>query len=140
MLSAEIEEQTGDLPIVGRRPVIIPSPGTEWPDLEASRTFLQRFDHEMRLVRQAADAGGTARYPVDFSLGMRSVLTDVDELRAMERLLELSSYVNSHDNNYSKVIQTCDRHLNRRERRKRRPRGCRPLLAAVQFDTIFSGY
>jgi len=73
---AKISERARGLPIVGMAPTPIPVPGTEWPELEASRSFLKELEPEMQIIRRAAETGGMARYPVDFSAGIATLLPD----------------------------------------------------------------
>ncbi len=94
---ANIGSKAQGIPIVGDGPTPVPSPGKEWPELEASRSFLKELDHEIQLIRQAADAGGMARYPVDFTAGYNTVLLAQQETRTLARLLSLSAHVHAHD-------------------------------------------
>jgi len=102
---AKISERARGLPIVGMAPTPIPAPGTEWPELEASRSFLKELEPEMQIIRRAAEAGGMARYPVDFSAGIATLLPDAQEARTLARPLELSAHVSVHNGRPSDVLQ-----------------------------------
>ena len=93
--NAGIDQRVAKIPIVGSGPTPVPEPGNEWAELEISRTFLKELDGEMQLIRRAAAAGGMARYPVDFTLGLNAVLTAQQEVRVVARLLTLSAHVQS---------------------------------------------
>ena len=82
----------------------IPPPGQEWPELEASRSFLESLDKEIQLIRDAADARGMARYPIDFTQGYSAILTDQHEIRMLAMLQSLSAHVHAHDGHFDKVL------------------------------------
>ena len=82
----------------------IPPPGEEWAELEISRTFLKDLDNEIQLIRDAADAGGMARYQVNFTQGYNATLTDQQQLRTLAMLSSLSSHVHAHDGQSAEVI------------------------------------
>ncbi len=103
--NAGIEQRAAKIPIVGLGPTPVPEPGNEWAELEISRTFLKELDGEMQLIRRAAAAGGMARYPVDFTLGLNAVLTAQQEVRVVARLLTLSAHVHAHDREDSKALK-----------------------------------
>lgn len=102
--NAGIEQRAAKIPIVGLGPTPVPEPGKEWAELEISRTFLEELDGELQHIRRAADAGGMARYPVDFTSGWNAVLTAIQEIRVIARLLTLSAHVHAHDGQGSKVL------------------------------------
>ena len=93
------------LPLVGQGITPIPDPGTEWPEFEASQSFLKEREGLMQKLRRAAEAGGMARYPVDFSAGIATLLPDAQEARTLARLLELSVHVNAHEGQQLAVLQ-----------------------------------
>lgn len=97
VLVANIGSKAQGIPFVGDGQTPVPPLDQEWPELEASRSFLKELDDEMKLIRQAADAGGMARYPVDFTAGYNTVLLAQQETRTLARLLKLSAYVHAHD-------------------------------------------
>lgn len=94
---ANIGSKAQGIPFVGEGPTPVPPLGQEWAELEASRSFLKELDHEIQLIKQAADAGGMARYPVDFTAGYNTILPAQQETRTLARLLSLSAHVNAHD-------------------------------------------
>ena len=103
--NAGISQRAVKIPIVGLGPTPIPEPGQEWAELEISRTFLDELDSELQLIRRAGDAGGMARYPVDFTAGSNAVLTAQQEVRVLTRLLSLSSHVHAHAGQDSEVLK-----------------------------------
>ena len=94
---ANIGSRVKSIPIVGEGPTPVPSPGQEWAELEASRSFLKEMDHEVQRIMLAADAGGMARYPIDFTAGYNTVLLAQQETRTIARLMSLSAHVHAHD-------------------------------------------
>lgn len=105
MKNAGIAQRAAKIPIVGMGPTPVPEPGKDWAELEISRAFLEELDGELQHIRRAADAGGMARYPVDFTTGMNNVLTAIQEIRVMARLLTLSAHVHAHDGQDSAVLK-----------------------------------
>ena len=103
--NAGIEQRAAKIPIVGLGPTPVPEPGKEWTELEISRTFLEELDAELQLIRRAADAGGMARYPVDFTLGLNAVLSAQQEVRTVARLLTLSAHVHAHAGQNSDALK-----------------------------------
>ena len=59
----------------------------------------------MQLIRRAADAGGMARYPVDFTAGYNAILAVQQETRTMARLLTLNAHVHAHDGMSSETLK-----------------------------------
>lgn len=102
---AGIGQRAAKIPIVGLGPTPVPEPGKEWAELEISRTFLAELDTELQLIRRAADAEGMARYPIDFTAGLNSVLTAKQEIREIARLLTLSAHVHAHDHDNASVLK-----------------------------------
>ena len=103
--NAGIEQRVAKIPIVGLGPTPVPEPGKEWAELEISRTFLEELDGELQHIRRAADARGMARYPVDFTLGLNAVLTAIQEVRTVARLLTLRAHVHAHDGEDSETFK-----------------------------------
>ena len=103
--NAGIDQRAAKIPIVGSGPTPVPEPGEDWAELEISRTFLKELDGELQLIRRAADAGGMARYPVDFTSGLNAVLSGIQEIRVIARLLTLSAHVHAHDREDSKALK-----------------------------------
>ena len=83
----------------------IPAPGEEWAELEMSRAFLKDLDKEIQLIRDAADVGGMARYPIDFTRGYNAALTDQQQLRTLAILSSLSGHVHAHDGETLDVLK-----------------------------------
>lgn len=104
--AANLEVRGKALPIIGvdgKTP--IPPPGEAWEDLEASRTLLTELDPELQTVWKAAQAGGQARYPVDFTPGINTSLLYTQEARGAARLLSLDAHVAAHDQDYARALK-----------------------------------
>jgi len=86
------------LPIVGwsedEQP--IPPPGEPWQDLEAVEAFLAKYADEMAAAHQAAERGGAARYPTDYSQGWDTLLEHVQQARTLARMFALEARVRAH--------------------------------------------
>jgi len=103
--SADLRQREKTLPIVGDGPRPIPAPGEAWAELEASRTLLGELHGELQSIRQAAEAGGQIRFPVNFSAGISVLLPYTNNSRDVARLLELDAHVSAHDGNGSQALQ-----------------------------------
>lgn len=103
--SAPIEQNGAKLPIVGTGPAPIPERGQPWAELEDVRAFLQEVRLPMELIRQAADAGGMARYPEDSRLGVATPMKIIQRTRTMSRLLTLSAHVHLYDGEEDLALQ-----------------------------------
>jgi hypothetical protein len=105
VVAANINQRAMKLPIVGQSEIPIPDPGKEWTELEASREFLNTLSMEFAAIMQAAEAGGMARFPVDFKAGFNTPPLHVQESRTLARLLSLHAHVQAHDGNHSQVLR-----------------------------------
>lgn len=86
------------IPLISEGLTKVPPAREEWAELEISRTFLKDLDNEIQMIRDAADAGGMARYPVDFTQGYSGILTDLQQqLRTLATLSSLSAHVHAYD-------------------------------------------
>ena len=103
--NAKSDSRAQGIPIVGLGPTPVPPPGEAWAELEASRTLLKELDNEIQLIMLAADAGGMARYPIDFTAGYNAILTVQHETRTMARLLTLNAHVHAHDGKTSETFK-----------------------------------
>lgn len=83
------------LPIVGDAPKI-PPPGEPWPEQAAVEAFLEQYADSMKLMHQAAQQHGTARYDIDFEAGFDTKLDHVDRLRSAARMLMLEAHLRAH--------------------------------------------
>jgi len=86
----------GELPIVGTGWSEIPPPGEPWDDLEAAEELLRMYGASLRTMHEAAELGGTARYPIDFTDGPYILPNHVMSLRSGVRLLKLEAHVCAH--------------------------------------------
>ncbi|MCO6457338.1 MAG: hypothetical protein J5I93_18725, partial [Pirellulaceae bacterium] len=89
-----------DLPILGSG-AEIPPPGDEWPQKEAAAQWLATVAEPLQRLHRAADQGGKARYPIDLSAGIATLLTHAQQARDAARLLALEASVQAHQGDAS---------------------------------------
>jgi len=92
---AAYNQDAKDLPIVGTD-AEIPPPGEPWPEIEDVEAFLAKYAESMRLLHEAADRGGAARYDLEFAKGFAMLLEHVQKLRGGARMLSLEAHVRAH--------------------------------------------
>lgn len=104
--TAKLKIGSGDrmLPFVGLGSTPVPPPGQEWAELNDSRLFLKECESEIQLIMDAAEAGGIARYPVDFREGLSARIIDQHETRNLARILSLSAHVQAHDGQFQNAL------------------------------------
>ncbi|SFI39734.1 hypothetical protein [Planctomicrobium piriforme] len=93
------------LPIVGTVMTIIPPPGTDWAELNASRAFLEELGQELELIRQAAQTPGEARFPRDDNAGVDIMVPSIQAVRGAAQLLLLDAHVQAHAENGGLALQ-----------------------------------
>lgn len=95
-----------DLPVLGKDGIgrDVPRPGLPWDQLEVAKKFLADQEPLIQSIRDVASLPGQVRFPVDFSAGIATPLTDTHRLRGISRLLELDAYVSAHQGDYSRVL------------------------------------
>ena len=91
------------LPFVGEASTKIPTPEQDWEQLAECRSFLEKHERELRLIREAANMKGAVRFPADFSFGLSTVLTYTQQARQVARILALDAHVSAHDGNFSQA-------------------------------------
>jgi len=97
LATGEYEAATGNLPIIGTTTdVTIPLPGQPWPDLARAKAHVSQYEGVIQLAFQAAEQQGGARYPTNFANGLEMPLPEVQNARAVSRLLTLASVVAAH--------------------------------------------
>jgi hypothetical protein len=84
-----------ELPIVGTGPEP-PLPPDPWPQLTEVEAHLARHVGALKTFHELARRDGTARFPVDFSPGLMTLLPHVQSMRHGARLLSLQFYVDLH--------------------------------------------
>jgi len=94
--SRPFAEAYQELPIVSEPEKKPPPPGVPWPNLPTAQKFLEDYADSLALLHRAAERGGTARYPADFSQGLAMMIPHFDQLRSGARLLALESHVRAH--------------------------------------------
>ncbi len=94
-----------DLPVVGVDSDPIPPPNEEWERLVDSREFLASMSEQMAAIRTAAEAGGVARFPVDFTAGFNTLLPFTQDARTVARMLVLDANVCAHEGDFSQAHQ-----------------------------------
>ncbi|NNE01418.1 MAG: hypothetical protein HKN47_29230 [Pirellulaceae bacterium] len=82
--------------------VVVPPPGTAWPDRKPIDNFLAAWQHDLStLLKLALDQTAAnrkpIRRPIDFDNALSTPLTDTNRLRGMVRLLQLQHAVAVHD-------------------------------------------
>ena len=103
--TANLSTRGETLPFIGEGPTPVPPPGEAWAELEASRTLVAELDAELQVVWRAGEAGGQARFPVDYSLGIDTLLPYTQNSREVARLLTLDAYVSAHDGDEARTLQ-----------------------------------
>lgn len=84
------------LPLVGDSEIEIPPPGQPWAQQQAVADFLAKYEDGLRALHQAAEMGGAARFPLDFSQGFSMLLPNVQSMRTCSRMLSLEAHVKAH--------------------------------------------
>jgi hypothetical protein len=102
----EYQEACEPLPIVGSGDETIPPPGKPWEDLEAVEAFLAKYAAPMAAAHKAAERGGAARYPVDFSQGWDVLLRRGQQARALTRMLVLEAQVRAHRGDWPGAVRS----------------------------------
>ena len=105
VMDAKIDQRAAKIPIVGKGPTPVPAPDSEWEDFEISRSFLNELERGLLLIMRAAEAGGMARYPVDFRDGLDAILPAQQQTRGLARLLALRAHVHAHEGRHSEVLK-----------------------------------
>lgn len=103
--AADLETRGTALPFVGQGPTPIPDSIDEWAEYEAARELLADLETELTAIRQAAAAGGQARFPVDFSAGINTQLPYTQAVRNVARLLTLDAHVSARNGNPSQALE-----------------------------------
>ncbi len=103
--NAESDPRTAMIDFTGRASTSVPAPGNEWAELEICKTFLNDRESDIQLIMRAADAGGMARYPVDFRDGLDAILPAQQQTRGLARLLALRAHVRAHEGLHSEVLK-----------------------------------
>lgn len=102
---ANLGSRGSTLPIVGNGPSPVPAPGEGWAELDQARAFVNELETERETVLRAAKAGGQARFPVDFSAGINTLLPYTQEARGVARLLALDAFVSAHDGKGGRALE-----------------------------------
>lgn len=103
--AAKLSERGSTLPLIGSGPSPIPVPGQPWAELEATRKLLGECGAELQAIRAAAAAGGQARFPIDLSAGIHTLLPLTQESRQVARVLALDAWVSAHDGNGTRTLE-----------------------------------
>lgn len=99
----EIHQSAKTLPFVGSGSE--PVDGEEWVDLAAARTFLAERKQVIAAIHTAAEAGGMARFPDDYSDGVTAAIENTQTARTVTRLLTLDAHVSLRDGNDERVLR-----------------------------------
>jgi len=106
-----VQAQANALPIVGMAADSIPPPTDEWEKRDAARAFVLNNQASLDQLFRAADAGGNARYPTQFSDGLAMIMNEVQDLRAAARALVLAAHVRAHDGDGPGALQALQTNL-----------------------------
>jgi hypothetical protein len=102
---AKPQARGASLPVVGTDPAPVPAPGETWTALDAARSFVQELHTVRKTVLRAAIAGGQARFPVDFSAGVNTLLPYTQDARNVARVLMLDALVSAHDKKSEQALE-----------------------------------
>jgi hypothetical protein len=92
------------LPIVGQGPE--PTlPPQDWSELEEVESFLSQQTSALETFRDVARRSGTARFPVDFTAGIATLLPQAQSMRPAARVLSLQFYVDLHRGRTSDAVE-----------------------------------
>src|SRR6185369_3045958 len=80
-------------------------PGEKWPDIRFARALLQAFSREMKLIETAAEVGGQARFPADFSGGSGATLSNSQEIRGVAKLLRFDAEIAARDGDADRALR-----------------------------------
>ena len=105
LLLASAQLSTASVPVVGLNSNPIPQPGTPWAEFEVSRQVIRDLDAELQLIRAAASVPGQVRFPIDCSLGPVALLTHIQRVRHVARIMVLDAYVSAHEGQHSRILQ-----------------------------------
>ena len=72
---------------------------------EAVEKFLSDNAALIESIRKAAAIGGQVRFPVDYSAGYTVVLSDIQRMRSVSRILQLDAQVSAHRGDAKRVLQ-----------------------------------
>lgn len=102
---ANIKSGAPELPIVGNSDNAVPPPGQPWDQLAEAAEWLASREREIRLIHQAASAGGRVRFPIDLTAGINTLLPQVQQTREAARMLSLHAYVSAHEGDFQAARQ-----------------------------------
>ncbi|HEX7448492.1 MAG TPA: hypothetical protein VF306_13150 [Pirellulales bacterium] len=97
-----------DLPIVGESDEELPPPGEPWPHLAAADSLLAKYQKPLEKMHRAAQLGGAARYPTDFSADYPTSLPHLQSLRKGVKLLLLESEARARHDEPSAVAEAIE--------------------------------
>jgi len=100
------ETDARDLPIVGLGRDDVPRRGKIWDDLEAAEQLLWKYREPLQAMHEAAELGGAARYPVDFSFFSEILFAHTERLWGGARLLSLETHVHIHQWNSEEAARS----------------------------------
>lgn len=88
------EDDAAEIPLVGHleeEEDRVPPPGEAWEKRNAVEAFLDKYTPSLDLMHEAADKGGAARYPIDFTRGFDTYASHLDCPCRASRLLTLQA-------------------------------------------------
>ncbi len=102
--AADLKILAEKLPIVGQGDEPPPLP-QEWPQLADVEAYLGRQTSAIATFNEVARLDGTARFLVDFSPGIATLLPHVQSMRRGARVLSLQFHVNLHRGRTSDAVE-----------------------------------
>ncbi|MEZ6041621.1 MAG: hypothetical protein R3C20_14035 [Planctomycetaceae bacterium] len=99
-----LDDTTRTLPFIGEGD--LPRANEDWDQIELAQQFLKTHEAALRIIHQAADAGGAARFPVQLSAGPNAVLSSAFESRQVARLLQLEAAVFARTNRHDRALKS----------------------------------
>ncbi|HEX5447181.1 MAG TPA: hypothetical protein VFW87_25425, partial [Pirellulales bacterium] len=94
--------------IVGENHEELPPPGEPWPHLAAAESLLAKYHTPLEKMHRAAQLGGAARYPTDFSADYPTSLPHLRSLRKGVELLLLESEARARHDEPSAVAEAIE--------------------------------
>jgi len=94
----EFKKEVEKIPLLGplapEEP--LPQPNQPWGQYDVVKQLLDKYETSMKRLHQAAEAGGAARFPTDFSAGPLQKVTFLDGLRQAANMLRLEAVARAH--------------------------------------------
>lgn len=100
------------LPFVGEGDAATLDPAAPGGQLVAAGQLLQDYAAPLGLIHEAASLQGECRFPVNFDQGIAMLLPHAQEMRSVQRLLQLEARVKFHRGDVDGALTSIDQMLN----------------------------